>query len=901
MKKIYVLFAFCLIANWLFGQETVLTGKITDKTGTGILGITVYEKGTNNGTYSAEDGSYTLSYKNNYSVLVFSGIGYADQEIKPEGKTNLDVVMADEALSVSGVEIVGTRNLNRTATETPVAIEIIPISQVTNSVGQLDLNQVLQFVAPSFNSNRQSGSDGADHIDPATLRGLGPDQTLVLINGKRRHQSSLVNIYGTRGRGNTGTDLNTIPAAAIERIEILKDGAAAQYGSDAIAGVINIVLKTTTNEFSGNFNAGMFARPEIPGIGGKVGTSAGFDGENYNVNGNYGFKIGESGFVNVTADFLHRGYTQRSAFGTDYIDTTTNTIKRDSTVYRQYFGDSKLDNFSTFVNAVIPLGKEAEAYAFGGYNIRLGDAYAWTRSAGSERNVTSIYPDGFNPHILSTIVDKSLSAGIRGKVGNWNVDFNNTIGDNNFHYSVDKSLNASLLAASPTRFDAGGFAQTQNTTGITLSRYFDKVLAGLSVAGGAEFRVDNYRLYAGEEASWQNYGPIIFSTDSTFDDSGIFTGIDTTYRPGGAQGFPGFRSSNEVNATRTNLGTFIDLELDVTKKFTIAAAARLERYSDFGSALIGKIALRYAFTPRFALRGSFNTGFRAPSLAQINFNSIYTNVVGGKIQDQFLAANNTPATRALGIPNLKQERSQSMSIGFTAKPIDGLSITVDGYMVTVFDRIALTGIFGANDTTTWGKDLITAGVAGAQFFTNALDTKTMGIDAIATYTTQVGGGRLALSFAGNFNKMELSKIKTNDKLKGLESYYFGSRDSAFLIASAPPSKLNLTADYKIKRFNVNLRVNRFGKVTLVDWKPTYLSAEDMKINSPLDIYLPRITTDLAFGYDLNEKTTLTIGASNLLNTMPTKQDVDTESGGNYDPVQMGYGGRFTFARLRWKF
>ena len=321
-----MLLMLCISTTW---AQTVLTGKITNKAGTALAGVTVYEKGTNNGLYSNDDGSYSISYSDNNAVIVFENLGYSTQEVTPAGKTSLDVVLADQALSVSGVEIVGTRNINRTATETPVAVEIIPIAQVTNSVGQMDLNQVLQFVAPSFNSNRQSGSDGSDHIDPATLRGLGPDQTLVLINGKRRHQSSLVNIYGTRGRGNTGTDLNSIPVAAIERIEILRDGAAAQYGSDAIAGVINIVLKKTTDEFSGNLNTGI--------------TQKG-DGENINVNGNYGFKIGEEGYVNVTADFLHRGRTQRDA------------VNDDGSFYRQKFGDAIMDNFSTFFNAGIPLG-----------------------------------------------------------------------------------------------------------------------------------------------------------------------------------------------------------------------------------------------------------------------------------------------------------------------------------------------------------------------------------------------------------------------------------------------------------------------------------------------------------------------------------------------------------------
>lgn len=863
MKKLLFLSLLMLYIGTTWAQIT-LTGKITNKAGDALAGVTVYEKGTNNGLYSNDDGSYSITYQGNGSVIVFENLGYATQELYPAGKTSLDVIMAEQALSVSGVEIVGTRNINRTATETPVAVEIIPIAQVTNSVGQMDLNQVLQFVAPSFNSNRQSGSDGSDHIDPATLRGLGPDQTLVLINGKRRHQSSLVNIYGTRGRGNTGTDLNSIPASAIERIEILRDGAAAQYGSDAIAGVINIVLKKTTDEFSGNLNTGVSQKG---------------DGENINVNGNYGFKIGEEGYINVTADFLHRGRTQRDA---------TND---DGSYYRQKFGDALMDNFSTFFNAGIPLGKHAEFYSFGGFNFRMGDAYAWTRDAGSSRNVTAIYPNGFNPQILSNISDQSFAAGIRGDIGKWKVDFSNSYGNNNFHYYVDKTLNASLEAASPTRFDAGGFGQSQNSTNLSFSRYFDKVLSGFSLAMGSEFRIDNYKLFAGEEASWQNYGPKIFSIDSIFNDStGILQTLDTTYRPGGAQGFPGFRPNNEVNEYRTNLGAYIDMELDITRALTAAAAARFERYSDFGNALTGKFALRYAITEKYAIRASYNTGFRAPSLAQINFNSVYTNVVGGKVQDQFLAKNNSPVTQALGIPNLKQERSQSISVGFTAKPNSNLAFTIDAYNVVVRDRIVLTGIFEANDTTVWGNALNNIGVVGAQFFTNALTTRSKGLDAIATYTKPLtANSRVQVSLGVNLNQMTLDSIKTSEKLSGMQDIYFGPREKAFLLASAPPSKTNLTLDYRINKFSVNLRFVRFGKVTLVDWGLTD------------DVYKARTTTDLALSYNVTKSAALTLGGSNIFNVYPTKQDIETESGGRWDPVQMGFGGAMWFARLRWKF
>jgi iron complex outermembrane receptor protein len=852
-----------------------LQGNVKDTDGEPLSGAIIVEKGTNNGSMTDANGNFNLTYKDENSVLVVNMMGYEPQEVTPAGNVTLDVELQEKSYVVTGLEIVGTRNLNRTATETPVAVEIIPISFVTSSTGQLDLNQVLQFVSPSFNSNRQSGADGADHIDPATLRGLGPDQTLVLVNGKRRHQSSLVNLYGTRGRGNTGTDLNTIPAAAIERIEILRDGAAAQYGSDAIAGVINIVLKQTTDEFNGNLNVGGYPKNSAFSDQG-TGINENIDGLSYNLNGNYGFEVGEGGFVNMTLDYLHRGHTFRNA------------TMEDSSYYRRQFGDAQQDNFSAFFNAAVPLKGSAEFYSFGGYNFRQGDAYAWTRDAGDDRNVPALYPNGFDPHILSNITDKSMSAGVRGQIGNWSVDLNNTFGDNTFHYIIDGTLNSSLGERSPTKFDAGGFGQSQNTTGLNFTRNFADALQGVNVAFGTEYRIDNYRIFAGEEGSYRNYGVI----DTII--NGSITQYDILGKAAGSQGFPGFQPSNAVDAIRTNLGAYFDVEADIVKGWTVAAAVRAERYSDFGNVAIYKFATRYAVTDWLAFRASANSGFRAPSLAQINFNSTYTNVVGGVIQDQFLAKNNSNITNALGIGILKPEKSQSFNFGFTAKPHRSISLTVDGYYVSVVDRIVLTGTFSPSTDSghvdaPWEAELRKLNVVGAQFFANALDTKTLGLDLIATHSSMVGPGRLQVSLAANLNKMTLGDIHTTVKLEGQEDTYFGAREKAFLLASAPPYKVNLTLDYRINRFNVNLRFVQFGGVTLVDW-----AGED-------DVYNAKLTTDLALGYNLSDNVNLVIGSSNLLNTLPDIQNIDTESGGRWDPVQMGFNGRMVFARLHWKF
>lgn len=862
MKKLVLTFVLLCLSTVALRAQYTLKGNITDENGFTLVGVNVFEKGTNQGTVSDYDGNYSVNYRNTESVIVFSYIGFATQEVIPAGQTEINVVLKADVLNLSGIEVVGTRSLNRSATETPVAIDIIPIAEVMNSVGQVDINQLLQYAAPSFNSNRQSGADGSDHVDPATLRGLGPDQTLVLINGKRRHQSSLVNIFGTRGRGNTGTDLNTIPAAAIERIEILRDGASAQYGSDAIAGVINIVLKSNVNEFTGSITAGANKA--------KYRTDKDFDGETVQVNGNYGLPVGDGGFINFTTNYLRKNKTNRPANPNEY------------DIYREKFGDAESDNFAAYFNAKVPVSDNIHAYAFGGLNHRFTDAYAWTRTADSERNVPEIYPNGFNPRIQSTITDRSLSAGLRGKLRKWEIDFNNTFGANRFHYFVDGTLNASLLAKSPTRFDAGGFQLSQNTTSLGFTQFFPEPLSGISLAFGTEYRVDNYQIFAGEEGSYRNYGLI----DTVV--NGLITQTDVLGRPGGSQGFPGFQPSDVTDEFRTNLAGYIDTELDFTDAFMVGAAVRAERYSDFGNTITGKLAARYEFSKKFALRASASTGFRAPSLPQIYFSSTFTDFVGGVPVDKIIAPNNSTITRVLGIPKLKQETSLNASFGFTTKPVNGLTLTVDGYFVDIKDRIVLTGAFEDTDPDI-GADLQALGVGAAQFFTNAVDTRTLGVDAILTYTRRLGSGRLQATFAGNFNKMTVEDVKTNDKLQGKESIYFGSRDSLFLLASAPPFKANLSLDYKIKRFNATVRLTGFGRVELEDWIGTR------------DVYDPRWVTDITLGYDLTDNLNLTVGSANIFNVYPTQQDTETESGGLWDAVQMGFSGAFYFTRLAFKF
>lgn len=933
LNLIAVMLLFCFSVS--YAQKQKITGKITDATtGVPLEGITVRVKLTNTGTLTGKGGIYSIDAKSD-DVLEISAIGFIAQSQPVNGRSLIDVQLVSTVSELNQVVLVGTRSSGRAKTETAVPVDVISIAQSSLPTAKMDLTAVLNMAAPSFNYNKQSGSDGADQIDLATLRGLGPDQTLVLVNGKRRHQTAFVAVYGTRGRGNSGTDLNAIPEASIDRVEILRDGASAQYGSDAIAGVINIILKKDINHLYVNAGyAGYYDHKFNTHFGKDLNqykSGGAIDGNAGTLGISYGLPLGkQGGFLNLSGNFLVQGKTYRQ-------NLDTNMSHKDGlpiNVVRRSFGDASKTTGGGMVNLEIPLNGRTTFYAFGGYNYKFSDTYAYTRTLNGFNPNSSGHPDRFpldangkvifhpdimysvstpgggpldtvyDPHIQTHIKDFSAAAGIKGELGNdWTWDFSNVLGKNDFHFYGDKTFNASLGAASPTHFDDGGFSFLQNTANITFSKEIPKVAEGLNLALGAEYRYEQYKLYAGDEASYTNYDP-------------------TFNQATGAQGFPGFRPSDEVSADRSNIAGFVDVELDVTKKWLVSAAIRAENYSDFGFTSTYKFATRYKIADNFNLRGSVSTGFRAPSLQQINFSSQYTNVQGGNITEVKIAPNYSPITKAAGIPDLKQEKSVNASFGFSWKPLSELTVTVDGYLVKVKDRIVLSGQFNSSDTTlspALYNTLNDLHIDNAQFFANAVNTTNTGVDIVIDYNKRWGNQHFRGLLAGNIQHMTIDKVNTPAALD--DSYlhrkeFFSDREEKFVLASAPPFKLSANLEYGINKLSVGTHLTYFGKVELFGYgwsgdlagtgiNPVVGTDADGTEIPELFTYNPKLATDIYASYKFTKHVTWFLGADNVFNVHPDMSVApgarlsafDGESGGAWDSVQMGFNGIRLFTRL----
>ncbi|MCA1714525.1 MAG: TonB-dependent receptor [Gammaproteobacteria bacterium] len=794
----------------------------------------------------------------------------------------------EEATDLDAIVVTGTRSQTRTVAESLAPIDVISAQDLENS-GTPELQAVLTRQVPSFNFPRTAITDGSDHVRPAQLRGLSPDQALVLVNGKRRHRTAIVNVNGTVGRGSSPVDLNAIPMSAIRTVEVLRDGAAAQYGTDAIAGVINIILKKA--DHGGE-------------IEGRVGQTSEGDGELAQGAVNAGFNLAGDGFLNLTAEYRDKNFTNR-AFPDNRRQYVLNPLlppdPREATFNRisHRFGDAATIDRALFFNAELPLSEAVALYGFGGWSARDGESAGFYRRAGDPRNFTGIYPDGFLPLIVSNVSDLSGVVGLRGQIGrgwDWDLSFNG--GGQEFDFYVENSLNRALGAASPTSFYAGTLDYRQRAFNLDIGNAFDLgwMSGPLNVAFGAEARTEDFVLSAGQLESYVGGPP------------------GSTLAPG-SQVFPGFQPSDEADASRDSWSLYGDLEGNVTERLSLGVAARFEDYSDFGTTTSGKLSGRFAFTDRWAVRGTVSNGFRAPNLQQQFYSTTATNFISGVPFEIRTFPVASPIAVALGAEPLKAEKSRNFGLGLVARPFDNLDFTLDFYRIDIDDRIVLSENIVDRTGSTLIRDFLTRenfpGVTGGRYFTNAIDTRTDGVDFVGRWRPDLGAaGDLTVTVGYNRNDTEVTRIAPNPpRLQAVDpaQVRFGRIELGRLTVGSPKDKFILGGDYSLGPFGVNLNATRYGEWQVLGANPTFD-----------DTFGPDWVLDLALSYRW-DKFTFALGAENLLDQYPDEVTArlgtdafgfttvlpgDNSNGGfsRYprDSAPYGFNGRFVYARMNYK-
>lgn len=918
-----------------------------------------------------------------FSSMAFASAAVGQESQAPAEQPAPSVGQPDEQVII----VTGTRRTDRTVADSNVPIDVIGSEALTNT-GLTETNKVLNQLVPSFNFPQPSIADGTDVLRPATLRGLSPDQTLVLVNGKRRHVSALLNINGTIGRGSAAVDMNLIPTLAIERIEVLRDGASSQYGSDAIAGVINIQLKrnnhggraqasfgkhiTTIDDVADvdSLQVDALGQPILDPTDNRIflvntsGERKARDGEVTTISGNLGLPVGE-GFFNLTAEYRDRNATNRAAYDIrpNYIRPTPTTFDpRELTFDRLNFkfGDAKTEDFNFFLNAGMPVGADFEIYAFGSYGKRDGLSAANYRNANvaanrdfsvlapgeapTNANFVGLTPDGFLPLIDTDLKDWSGTVGVEGELASWKTDLSLGYGHNEFFYTVRDSLNTSFGPDSQSTFDAGGLDFGQWLANLDFSREFDVGISGpLSFAVGAEYRHENFKITPGELQSFA-LGPFfrasfVTTAGTCTAEGGVFNATTSVcsfpgrQAPAGAQGFPGIPPASETDESRHSWSAYAELDGELFENFTATAAGRFEHYSDFGSTLNGKLALRYEFVEGFAARGSISTGFRAPSLHQQFFTTTSTNFISGVPVDISTLAVTSPAAQALGAEDLDPEKSFNISFGATANPLRGLNITADFYQIKIDDRIVLTEnltatrdavgnpCFTGTGCSALGGAIATIlnnngfnTIGAARFFINGLDTTTKGLDVIASYRWRPEGfGSWLLTAAYNRNKSKIDKrIDALGPLSAVPGLVlFGREQGLRFTKGQPRTKIVLSADGEYQKFGLTARTTRYGKVLAPDAAAplppdqaslTALGPDDQKLSA-------KWITDLELRYNLLEQVELAVGANNLFDVYPDRRPFGRRPDGGLYPANFphipfsgaaspfGFNGRFLYGRV----
>ena len=920
-----------LVPDGALAQGGTIRGRVADTTGTPLPDALVWVEATALRVLTNTSGEYVLSAVPAGSVIVRARrIGYVD--IAPparltvaEGQTiEHNFTLRSVAATLAPI-VVGSRAIHTAADELAVPVDVFTPQQI-RSQGTTETAQILAQLAPSVNFPRQSVSDASEIVRPFTMRGLSPDHTLVLLNGKRRHHTALIHYYGAgQGAGSSGVDMNAFPASAIERLEVLRDGAAAQYGSDAIAGVVNVVLKEGVFPplFSVDFGEYMTSEDNpaaLPSNGDRPSFPR--DGRTIDINGGWGLPLGRAS-LSLFAEYRDRDPTNRAGpdasdmFGGDADEVVDgNLVAKNNPIPmpNHHWGDGASRDIMTFATFRMPLGNaDTRLYGFGGFSRREGTGFGYFRAPADERNWLEIYPDGFLPRFAPDVVDVSAVVGGRGSAAGWLYDVGLTFGHNGFEYNLENTLNVSLgpCLATPcapgpdrvlgtsddpgipnqTNFFAGELRLSEGIFSVDLNREFEAGLASpLNVAIGAAYRRENYEIIAGELASYVN---------------GFHLTADSAIAPSGSQVFPGFRPEDQADVSRTNVGAYVDVEGDIVPRLLGNVAARFEHYSDFGSKLTGKLAIRFQPTSQITLRSTVSTGFRAPSLNQSYYSSVVTNfkpdpITGEPVPFEIgIFPVNSRESRALGARDLEAESSRNFSAGAALSPTENLTFTADFYLIHLDDRIVLTGFLDSDSVAAILRGVGSRAEA-AQYFTNAIDTRTRGLDLTADYRLPMARGEFGLSAAFNYTKTTIPNeccIPLPPELEGTDEELIGRYDEGGLLAMTqerPKWRATGTGTYSYRAWNALARYSYYGKYTSSLYS---YSGDDVAT------YGAKGLVDVELGFTLPRVLKISLGARNLLDTYPDRMSYN--NGFDifpYPPASpFGYNGRFVYTRFEMDF
>ena len=915
------------------GQGGTVRGRVADSTGIPIAAaVVVLDPGGQRAT-TRDNGEYVISRvpAGTYTVRV-RRLGYVAPStsivVANDQVVQQDFSVRHTAVSLTDV-VIGSRARHTAADELAVPVDVFTSEQIQQQ-GTSETSQILSQLAPSVNFPRQSVSDATEIVRPFTMRGLSADHTLVLLNGKRRHHTALIHYYGAgQGAGSSGVDMNAIPAGAISRLEILRDGAAAQYGSDAIAGVVNVVLKEGVFApfLSADLGQYMTSKENPAALPESGGSRPAYphDGRTFDVNAGWGIPLGR-GSLGLFAEYRDRQPTNRA--GPDPVDMFVagdadevvdgNLVAKNNSIGMpdHHWGDGASKDFMTFASASFPFNPanpSAGAYANGGYSFRQGAGFGYFRAPSDRKNWPAIYPNGFLPKFAPDVLDFSGSGGVRGLMSGWSYDLGGTVGHNGFKYDLENTLNTSLgpcltTACAPgadgilgnaddpgipnkKNFFAGELKYTEAILSLDASHEYAMGLASpVNVALGAAFRNERYQIGAGELASYIN---------------GFYPAQDGGDAPSGSQVFPGFRPADETNSDRNNVGAYVELEGDLVPRLLANVAARFEHYSDFGNKLTGKLAMRLQPTPRLTLRSAISTGFRAPSLNQSFYSSVVTNFQADATTGNPVAYDigifpvNSREARALGAQPLKPESSINFSAGFATTPVDNLTFTSDFYYIAIDDRITITGFLGdGTGTDSVGHILANIGSRAltAQFFTNAINTRTRGLDITGDYTAAAMGGTAGLNAVFNFTRTTIpneDNIPLPPQLEGTGATLVNKYDEGGLLAitkERPAWRSTVTGQYTRGWWNGMARYSYYGKYTSSLY--SYSGADVQNYNGK-----GLVDAEVGFTPVLGFK--ISVGGRNLFDVYPDRM---SENNGfdifPWPPASpFGYNGRYVYTRV----